>query len=142
MADRFVSNFTNRLDAKGRVSIPSGFRAVLAKDGYEFIRQLRADRLRMHFDVGLVADLQRPRRRVDAEETVAAARVLEAVHAHGWRHGQLLAHHFLRGPARRFDVEAQVRRFADLVGQEGLDGGKVHGRQPRGRAPRLIHARE
>ena len=35
MADRFVSNFTNRLDAKGRVSIPSGFRAVLAKDGYE-----------------------------------------------------------------------------------------------------------
>ena len=35
MADRFVSNFTNRLDAKGRVSIPSGFRTVLAKDGYE-----------------------------------------------------------------------------------------------------------
>jgi MraZ protein len=35
LADRFVSNFTNRLDAKGRVSIPSGFRAVLAKDGYE-----------------------------------------------------------------------------------------------------------
>jgi MraZ protein len=33
--DRFVSNFTNRLDAKGRVSIPSSFRAVLAKDGYE-----------------------------------------------------------------------------------------------------------
>ena len=35
MTDRFVSNFTNRLDAKGRVSIPSSFRAVLAKDGYE-----------------------------------------------------------------------------------------------------------
>lgn len=35
MADRFVSHFTNRLDAKGRVSIPAGFRAVLAKDGYE-----------------------------------------------------------------------------------------------------------
>jgi MraZ protein len=33
--DRFVSQFTNRLDAKGRVSIPATFRAVLAKDGYE-----------------------------------------------------------------------------------------------------------
>ncbi|GLK81389.1 division/cell wall cluster transcriptional repressor MraZ [Methylopila turkensis] len=33
--DRFVSNFTNRLDAKGRVSIPAPFRAVLARDGFE-----------------------------------------------------------------------------------------------------------
>ncbi len=35
MTDRFVSNFTNRLDAKGRVSIPASFRSVLARDGYE-----------------------------------------------------------------------------------------------------------
>ena len=35
MTDRFVSNFTNRLDSKGRVSIPSSFRSVLARDGYE-----------------------------------------------------------------------------------------------------------
>lgn len=33
--DRFVSHFTNRLDAKGRVSIPAPFRTVLAKDGFE-----------------------------------------------------------------------------------------------------------
>lgn len=33
--DRFVSNYTLRLDAKGRVSIPAPFRAVLARDGYE-----------------------------------------------------------------------------------------------------------
>ena len=33
--DRFVSNFTNRLDSKGRVSIPASFRAVLARDGFE-----------------------------------------------------------------------------------------------------------
>lgn len=33
--DRFVSNFTLRLDAKGRVSIPAPFRAVLARDGFE-----------------------------------------------------------------------------------------------------------
>lgn len=33
--DRFVSHSTNRLDAKGRVSIPASFRAVLARDGFE-----------------------------------------------------------------------------------------------------------
>ncbi len=33
--ERFVSNFTNRLDAKGRVSIPAPFRAVLARDGFD-----------------------------------------------------------------------------------------------------------
>lgn len=33
--DRFVSRFTNRLDAKGRVSIPAPFRAVLTRDGFE-----------------------------------------------------------------------------------------------------------
>lgn len=33
--NRFVSNFTNRLDSKGRVSIPATFRAALARDGFE-----------------------------------------------------------------------------------------------------------
>jgi MraZ protein len=33
--DRFVSHYTNRLDAKGRVSIPAAFRGVLARDGFE-----------------------------------------------------------------------------------------------------------
>ena len=33
--DEFVGNFTSWLDAKGRVSIPASFRAVLAHDGYE-----------------------------------------------------------------------------------------------------------
>jgi transcriptional regulator MraZ len=33
--DRFVSHYTLRLDAKGRVSIPAPFRAVLARDGFE-----------------------------------------------------------------------------------------------------------
>lgn len=32
--ERFVSTITNKIDAKGRVSIPAGFRAVLEKDGY------------------------------------------------------------------------------------------------------------
>ena len=35
IVDRYVSNFTNRLDSKGRVSIPASFRSVLARDGFE-----------------------------------------------------------------------------------------------------------
>ena len=31
----FVSHFTNRLDTKGRVSIPAPFRAALARDGFD-----------------------------------------------------------------------------------------------------------
>lgn len=33
--DRFVSNITLRLDAKGRVSVPASFRQVLARDGFD-----------------------------------------------------------------------------------------------------------
>jgi MraZ protein len=32
--DRFVSTYTNKIDAKGRVSIPASFREVLERDGY------------------------------------------------------------------------------------------------------------
>ena len=32
--DRFLSNLSSRLDAKGRVSIPAPFRAILARDGF------------------------------------------------------------------------------------------------------------
>ena len=33
--DRFVAHYTNRFDAKGRISIPAPFRNVLAKDGFD-----------------------------------------------------------------------------------------------------------
>jgi MraZ protein len=33
--ERFVSHYTTRFDAKGRISIPASFRAVLARDGFE-----------------------------------------------------------------------------------------------------------
>jgi MraZ protein len=32
--DRYVSTFTNKIDAKGRVSVPAPFRLVLERDGY------------------------------------------------------------------------------------------------------------
>ncbi len=34
LVDRFLSNFTHRFDAKGRISIPASFRQVLTKDGF------------------------------------------------------------------------------------------------------------
>jgi MraZ protein len=33
--DGYVSHYTNKLDAKGRVSIPASFRTVLARDGFD-----------------------------------------------------------------------------------------------------------
>ena len=33
--DRFLSHFTHRFDAKGRISIPASFRQALARDGFE-----------------------------------------------------------------------------------------------------------
>lgn len=33
--DRFVSTYRNRIDAKGRVSVPAPFRAVIARDGFD-----------------------------------------------------------------------------------------------------------
>ncbi len=35
LVDRFLSHFTHRFDAKGRISIPAPFRQALAKDGFE-----------------------------------------------------------------------------------------------------------
>lgn len=35
--DQFVSTFTNKIDTKGRVSVPASFRTALAKDGLEGI---------------------------------------------------------------------------------------------------------
>ena len=35
--DRFVSRFHNRVDSKGRVSVPAPFRAILARDGAEAV---------------------------------------------------------------------------------------------------------
>jgi MraZ protein len=40
--DRFLSNAVNRIDAKGRVSVPAHFRSVLQKRGYGDLYALRA----------------------------------------------------------------------------------------------------
>lgn len=33
--DRFLSTYTNRIDSKGRVSVPAAYRTLLAKDGFD-----------------------------------------------------------------------------------------------------------
>ena len=40
--DRFLSSAVNRIDAKGRVSVPAHFRAVVQKRGYSDLYALRA----------------------------------------------------------------------------------------------------
>ena len=40
--DRFLSNAVHRIDAKGRVSVPAHFRAVVARRGYSELYALRA----------------------------------------------------------------------------------------------------
>ena len=42
MADWFVSTFTNKLDAKGRVSVPAQFRSVLAAQGTDGLYCIKA----------------------------------------------------------------------------------------------------
>ena len=42
MMDRFLSNAVNRIDAKGRVSVPAHFRAAVQKRGYSELYALRA----------------------------------------------------------------------------------------------------
>lgn len=40
--DRFLSSAVNRIDAKGRVSVPAHFRAIVQKRGYAELYALRA----------------------------------------------------------------------------------------------------
>jgi len=42
MMDRFLSSATNRIDAKGRVSVPAHFRAIVQKRGYDQLYAVRS----------------------------------------------------------------------------------------------------
>lgn len=67
MADRFLSSAVNRIDAKGRVSVPAHFRAVVHSRGYAelyAIRQLDAPAL----DVGGLDLLDRYEQRIALED--------------------------------------------------------------------------
>ncbi|WP_321339185.1 division/cell wall cluster transcriptional repressor MraZ [Breoghania sp.] len=68
MAD-FVSNFTNRLDAKGRVSVPAPFRAALSREGYEGVYCFPSAHLPA-VDAGGMALMGEIQKRVDSFTTL------------------------------------------------------------------------
>ncbi len=72
MMDRFLSNAVNRIDAKGRVSVPAHFRAVVQKRGYCDLYALRAlDAPAM--DVGGLDLLDRYEQRIAQEDPFQGA---------------------------------------------------------------------
>jgi MraZ protein len=67
MMDRFLSSAVNRIDAKGRVSVPAHFRAVLQKRGYADLYALRALDVAA-LDVGGMDLLSRYEQRIALED--------------------------------------------------------------------------
>ncbi|MBA3447162.1 MAG: division/cell wall cluster transcriptional repressor MraZ [Pseudaminobacter sp.] len=65
--DRFLSNSTNRVDAKGRVSVPAHFRSVVQKRGYSELYALRALEVPA-MDVGGLDLLDRYEQRIAVED--------------------------------------------------------------------------
>ena len=65
--DRFLSNAVNRIDAKGRVSVPAHFRAVVQKRGYSELYALRCLDLPA-LDVGGLDLLDRYEQRIAQED--------------------------------------------------------------------------
>lgn len=67
MTDRFLSTATNRIDSKGRVSVPAHFRAVVQRRGYQELYALKAlDRPAL--DVGGLDLLDRYEERIAMED--------------------------------------------------------------------------
>ena len=65
--DRFLSSAVNRIDAKGRVSVPAHFRTVLQKRGYADLYALRALDVTA-LDVGGMDLLDRYEKRIALED--------------------------------------------------------------------------
>ncbi|RJG44570.1 division/cell wall cluster transcriptional repressor MraZ [Mesorhizobium sp. DCY119] len=65
--DRFLSNAVNRIDAKGRVSVPAHFRSVVQKRGYSELYALRALDIPA-LDVGGLDLLDRYEQRIAQED--------------------------------------------------------------------------
>lgn len=80
--DRFLSNGVNRIDAKGRVSVPGHFRAVLTKRGYADLYALKALGMPA-MDVGGQDLLDRLESRVDQEDPFSQTWSDMSFHIHG-----------------------------------------------------------
>lgn len=65
--DRFLGHVTNRIDAKGRVSVPAHFRSIIQKEGHTELYALRSLHLPA-LDVGGPDFLARYEERLSAED--------------------------------------------------------------------------
>lgn len=80
--DRFVSSAVNRIDAKGRVSVPAHFRSVLQKRGYSELYALKALDVPA-LDVGGMDLLDRFEKRMAEEDPFLQLADDMSFHVHG-----------------------------------------------------------
>jgi len=80
--DRFVSSAVNRIDAKGRVSVPAHFRSVLQKRGYSELYALKALDIPA-LDVGGPDLLDRYEKRMAEEDPFLQLADDMSFHVHG-----------------------------------------------------------
>ena len=80
--DRFLSSGVNRIDAKGRVSVPGHFRAVMTKRGYTELYALRALGIAA-LDVGGQDLLDRYESRIEQEDPFGQAANDMSFYIHG-----------------------------------------------------------
>lgn len=80
--DRFVSSAVNRIDAKGRVSVPAHFRSVLQQRGYSELYALKALDVPA-LDVGGLDLLDRYEKRMAAEDPFLQLADDMSFHVHG-----------------------------------------------------------
>ena len=82
LLERFLSTAVNRIDAKGRVSVPARFRAVVQKRGYQELYALKAlDRPAM--EVGGLDLLDRFEQRIATEDPLLQLADDLSYHVHG-----------------------------------------------------------
>lgn len=80
--DRFLSNYVNRIDAKGRVSVPGAYRALAAKRGIADLYALTALE-EPAMDVGGPDLLDRFERQMELEHPVLGIADALSTYAHG-----------------------------------------------------------
>ncbi len=80
--DRFLSNAVNRIDAKGRVSVPAHFRTVLQKRGFSDLYALQSIDMPA-VDVGGPDLLQRYEDKLATQDMLAASSDDLSIYCHG-----------------------------------------------------------
>ena len=70
---------------------------------------------------GPVVQLEEPQCHLQPGTTVQLCRIVVHMQGHGRRHGQRLSNHCLVAPVQRVNLEQEVSRAIDLIGQQAID---------------------